>query len=288
MRGICVVVASFSLAPAGWAGDGVGEINQACVSTGCFAGDAPGFPVTLSLPGSYLLTSNLRVTTTAHTFPLVEIDAPDVTLDLGGFQLSCSRPTLPASPCSVGGSAEGNGIHSDQENTTVRNGSVRGMANQGLRLNHRALVENVRAIANGGDGIQAGIATRVSGCLTMGNGGRGIFVSALSNVSENVSTDNGSDGFAVGSSSTVSHNTAGDNGGLGFELGSTNGVATQVGGLAAHNTASSNAGLGMRLEPVWGYRGNVLTNNNGGNANPQASSGINLGQNVCGTDAICP
>ena len=29
-----------------FAGDGVLEISQACVSLGCFPGDGPGFPVT--------------------------------------------------------------------------------------------------------------------------------------------------------------------------------------------------------------------------------------------------
>ena len=43
--------------------DGVLEINQTCaVLTGCFAGDAPGFPVTMdsTTPGkSFRLTSDL-------------------------------------------------------------------------------------------------------------------------------------------------------------------------------------------------------------------------------------
>ena len=43
--------------------DGVVEINQTCaVNTGCFAGDTPGFPVTITVAGSYRLTSNLSRT----------------------------------------------------------------------------------------------------------------------------------------------------------------------------------------------------------------------------------
>jgi hypothetical protein len=42
--------------------DGVLEINQACVSVGCFPGDLAGFPVTISSTGSYRLTSSLDVT----------------------------------------------------------------------------------------------------------------------------------------------------------------------------------------------------------------------------------
>jgi hypothetical protein len=37
-----------------------------------------------------------------------------------------------------------------------------------------------------------------------------------------------------------------------------------------------------------GYGNNVLTGNNGGNANPQVFGGIEIGTNVCGTDTICP
>jgi hypothetical protein len=43
-----------------FASDGQLEINQACaVNTGCFPGDDPGFPVTITQPGSYRLTGNL-------------------------------------------------------------------------------------------------------------------------------------------------------------------------------------------------------------------------------------
>jgi hypothetical protein len=46
--------------------------------------DAPGFPVTISMPGSYVLSSNLTVDafTTA-----IEIAASHVTLDLNGFAI---------------------------------------------------------------------------------------------------------------------------------------------------------------------------------------------------------
>ena len=47
-------------------------------------GDTPGFPVTLSLPGSYLLGSNLAVPANTDG---VSITAHDVTLDLGGFRI---------------------------------------------------------------------------------------------------------------------------------------------------------------------------------------------------------
>src|SRR5262245_3116596 len=48
-------------------------------------GDAAGFPVTISEPGSYRLNSNLVVTDASVT--VIEITANDVTLDLAGFSI---------------------------------------------------------------------------------------------------------------------------------------------------------------------------------------------------------
>jgi hypothetical protein len=50
---VLVVVAWLGVATPVLAGDGQVEIHQACVAIGCFAGDAPGFPVEIIAPGSY-------------------------------------------------------------------------------------------------------------------------------------------------------------------------------------------------------------------------------------------
>lgn len=60
------------------------EINQLCVSTGCFAGDDSSFPVEISEPGSYRLTSNLLVGGLGDPVAGIHIFASRVTLDLGG------------------------------------------------------------------------------------------------------------------------------------------------------------------------------------------------------------
>jgi hypothetical protein len=54
------------------------------------------------------------------------------------------------------------------------------------------------------------------------------------------------------------------------------------------NVADSNTGLGLKLFGVSGYAQNVLRSNNGGNANPQVSGGVETGTNVCATDTTCP
>jgi len=60
------------------------------------------------------------------------------------------------------------------------------------------------------------------------------------------------------------------------------------GSLVVNSVARGNGGPGLTLVGPGGYRSNVLTGNNGGDANAQASGGLQLGSNVCGTDLVCP
>ncbi len=90
MRSILTFLLFLVLAGPALAVDGVLEINQACaVNTGCFPGDTPGFPVTISgFPpeSSYRLTSSLQVpgTNTDGLF----LFGPHITIDFNGFSLS--------------------------------------------------------------------------------------------------------------------------------------------------------------------------------------------------------
>ena len=75
-----------------FASDGVLEINQACVATGCFAGDAAGFPVRVTQAGSYIFTSDLDVRGEANPEDVnaVEVQTSDpegVVIDLNGFRI---------------------------------------------------------------------------------------------------------------------------------------------------------------------------------------------------------
>ncbi len=66
--------------------DGETLITQAKALAGNVTpGDAPGFPVTLSLPGKYKLAGNLTINDVNTTG--VEITSPRVTLDLNGFAI---------------------------------------------------------------------------------------------------------------------------------------------------------------------------------------------------------
>jgi hypothetical protein len=69
------------------------QINQAHALAGSVTpGDPPGFPVTISLPGSYELTSNLEVpAASAHA---IEITASHVTVNLNGFLIFKKVPEI--------------------------------------------------------------------------------------------------------------------------------------------------------------------------------------------------
>ena len=64
--------------------------------------------------------------------------------------------------------------------------------------------------------------------------------------------------------------------------------ATGNGSLVTNSVAQGNTLEGMFLGSRTGYRSCTLVDNNGGNFNPQVSSGRELGENVCGNDLVCP
>jgi parallel beta-helix repeat protein len=293
---VCAVV--LGTAGRALAVDGVIEINQArALQGGVTPGDTPGFPVTIDTPGSYRLTGNLTLPGGADA---ILITTDHVTLDLNGFAILGCVPAPPAF-CIAGPDT---GVNADgRSNVTVVNGTVRGMARDGIMTGANGRVERIRAILNGRDGISVGNSSLVTGSTASQNGRIGIFAAdrnstvsgntATNNVSAgiratasmvtgNLARNNGGNGIQAGDvadnspgESAVSGNTVVDNAGDGIECGS--------GCSVVGNAASHNSGLGLRLGSTAGYVHNVLSFN----ANPQVSGGIQMGANVCGT-ALCP
>jgi hypothetical protein len=178
VRNLCValmLVSGFLLATSSWATDGVLEINQTCaVETGCFPGDDPGFPITITRSGSYRLTSSLgRVTTGDLSGSFMWVEASHVTLDMAGFQISCTPLVLGATRCAGGAT----GIYGvpDADNVVVRNGTIRGLPQEGLRIDGTGIAEKVRAFDNGGIGILVSDGLIIES-IARGNGGTGIRV----------------------------------------------------------------------------------------------------------------
>ncbi len=234
--------------------DGVLEINQTCaVNTGCFSGDAAGFPVTITRTGSYRLTSDLFVI--IATITGIQVTTDHVNIDLNGFSILCSLPGL-----ACGGGAGGIGVDASQaSNLSVINGTIAGMGGTGISAGANARIERVSVIENGGDGI---------------------LVENLSIVTDNMVTGNNGDGIHVfGIACTITGNAISLSNGDGIDVGAN---CTVIG-----NTSTFNTGYGLRTG-FTGYVHNVFNNNNGGNTNPQVSSGIEMGMNICGADTTCP
>ena len=200
--------------------DGVILIDQPRALAGNVTpGDAPGFPVTLSQPGSYRLAGNLTVP--AATDGIV-IAADRVTLDLNGF--------------SVVGSGTGAGISNGligRIGTSIRNGTVTNFED-GIVLKESAgefatsEIQQIRAIRNAGTGILA---------------------SANSVISGNTAVGNGEFGISAGPASTVSDNNASRN---------TTGLRIEVDSLASRNTASQNSFAGMIVDCPSVFIGNAF------------------------------
>ena len=247
--GLVVALPAFAI-------DGVVLIDQNKALAGNISpGDGPGFPVTISQPGSYRLAGNLTVpdgNTTA-----IQIGADNVTLDLNGFAI------LGPVDCTAGctSTSTGMGVQTFAQpggafarfNITVRNGTIQGMGSQGIELTGDSnLVEHVAVRGNGGTGISL-IDSRDA---TRGGG---------SAVRHSMALRNGGVGISV-TRGVVSFNTS--------SLNAKTGVFVQT-GSALYNFISDNTG-GL----VMGS-GNFIGNHMTANSGPAVSGGVNQGQNLC-------
>lgn len=192
---------TLGLASAALAADGVLEINNACVGTGCFPGDDAGFPVTITRSGSYRLTGPLAVSSGG----IIEITAAGVLLDLNGFTLACN--TLFGS-CSSG---PGNGILATRDNVTVRNGTVQFFGAAGIRLEGEGSVaEKLRVRGNTGRGLDMQDAdfSYAREVIALDNQNTGIIVGEAGLIQDCISANNGGTGLLAGQGGLISDSTA--------------------------------------------------------------------------------
>lgn len=241
--------------------DGVVLIDQRAAMAGkVTTGDAAGFPVTISQPGAYRLTSNLTVPDAATT--AIQITADDVSLDLNGFAIigpnTCSGNPV---QCTYSGGA-GIGIMAvapvgviSPANVRVMNGVVRGMGGHGIRmLGDGTVVERVHSLMNGGPGIVVGEGAVIDSMAKYNATGAAV-VGLI--VRGTVSTNNVF-GIFIRPGGVASNNTAANNAVGGISLNN----ATAVG-----NTAYNNAGYGMEAVCPGALTGNTAYKNGGGNIN---------------------
>ena len=260
------------------AADGSYEINQACVAVGCFSGDAPGFPVSISAPGKYTLSSDVTVSS-GTTTNAIEIQVSRVDLDLNGHMIngggSCTG--TPVSSCSgfQGGRAvqiSGSGVFV----VHVHNGTIRGFGDaaligfgvdSGTQFDHLVVTENLFGALLVGDSDKSAI--RIDQCSFTRNGATALGIAnnvyADLRITNSVFAGNRFNAVDGGDGSTFTDNVFSDNGGF---------------GIICYPTASSICALGR----------NAFQGNNGGGAAAQWSIHIvrDMVGNVCLDDGNCP
>jgi hypothetical protein len=310
------------------ASDGLLEINQTCaVQTGCFAGDAPGYPITIVESGSYRLTGNLLAVGIAGATLSIEILAParDVTLDLNGFTLdgggSCSASVPTGATCFISGGPNGIGSTTNAQ-VSIRNGSLRGLRG-GISILSAASVtiEDVQVTegSNSGISVTSGIPTVVRHATVSITTGRGIDVGSAGTVIDSIADHNSNSGIRAAeitrsrasantssgidasfAGARVSESRAFGNGLNGISTGvgaivtassvhqNPVGIQLASGGSVVSSTIRDNAGFGISAAADATYGGCTLTGNNGGANNAQVAGGVQIGPNFCGTDTVCP
>jgi hypothetical protein len=316
---LCALLAGPALAV-----DGVREINNVCATTtGCFAGDTAGFPVTITQAGSYRLTSNLTLASASDEG--ITVTGPDVSIDLNGFAITgitiCS-----GTPTSCSNPGTGRGIASSGalvRNLSVRNGTVAQMGGSGIYVGEGGQVQDVRVFSNGGYGIETGTRPQILRCKVERNGQGGILAGVDALVADNSVAFAGgalagieaSGGIVRGnlvvwgaaggidaSGALIADNVVRDNAGASI----TAGIQSTVSG----NTIESRPGGGPGIDAADGTRifGNTITmqafsgfaittgSNSGyadnlirsSNAAPWINGGFDLGGNLCNGATLCP
>jgi hypothetical protein len=229
-------------------------IDQAKAMDGSLPGDGAGFPVTISQPGHYMLTSNLVVPLNING---IVINAAGVTLDLNGYTVSssigCSQndTTLHVN-CGAGTAVyDGNllgktGIVISADGVLLRNGAVSGFRGHGVRVGGKSSrVDGLRVFSNRYNGIDA------AGVL------------AHVRISDTHIFENGNEGFR-GDGAYLERVNVSNNGGSGID--STYGVV--VDSLVTHNGE-----YGVRgAQGVVGVRGSLMYSNKILNMGPTAVS----------------
>ena len=183
------------------ASDGRIEINQVrALAGGITPADGPGFPVQLSEPGSYLLTSDLVVPTGNVG---IELHADEIHLDLGGFAIRNEPNGL-----GVSGVASFNDAGA---NSVIRNGAVIGFSGVGIDLPETAgvRVDEMLIRENAGGGLHLGGRGLVTHARVFDNGGNGMSLARTSAYAY-CTVDGPGGGFDVSSGRQLSPSLCGD------------------------------------------------------------------------------
>lgn len=287
-----MILLVFLIAPLAHARDGVIEISQtAATAGGVTPGDTAGFPVTLSVPGSYVLTSSLTVSAT--NVDAISATVAGVEIDLNGFTIqgpvACTGygAGVSCTP-SVGAGAAISG----QDQLIVSGGFLKGFL-YGVLSGNDCAIEDVIAKDHFSHGFVVGARCRLVHTITSRNGGNGIdtdegclarenvaignkgagirFRAPAGTAVGNIARGNGSIGLRAGAGSVVQGNSATDNGG--------DGIQTVTGSIVDGNIASDNLGYQMSLGSNAGFTNNAVSVRIGSPGT--VSGGVFIAPNSC-------
>ena len=222
-------------------------------------GDAAGYPVSLSLPGSYKFAGNLTVPAGKHG---ILVNNHDVTIDFAGFRLWSNSDAFI-------------GIVGYFNSLTIKNGTIanfRGNAIYGT--GHFWSIENMRIAVNGDDGIHVGGRSwTIANSQIVENGGRGIdgYGGDARNIliRNNVVNGNLDRGLSLISGHVEGNIIAGNQ---------DYGIAISAGTVLG-NTIIDNASVGLIAGSIVGYGNNTFSGNNG--TDPDVFDGFQLHPNTC-------
>ena len=212
-------------------------------------------------PGSYYLTGNITGASGKHG---ISVQADDVTLDLNGFALVSGG----------GGAFQGVDVPAVQKNLCIRNGTIRGWTNGGVRtdLATNTLAEKLRLSDNvGATGLMLGngsakdcVATGNATGFVLGNGAEIKDCAATANII----------GFSTGDRAMITGCIASINSGVGFNCtsyvtlidctssrNSDSGIVVQASCNIVRCSASRNLGNGIAGGPGCEVADCVVGNN---------------------------
>ncbi|HYC57375.1 MAG TPA: right-handed parallel beta-helix repeat-containing protein [Candidatus Binatia bacterium] len=255
------------------------------------------YPLIISEPGTYELVENLTVPSSDTDAILVT--ASDVTIDLRGFVITgpvvCSGSPTTCSPPGLGFGIYTSGAAA---NTTIRNGTVRGMGRDGVHI-ASGNIEGVRAVSNGENGIVAERCV-IRDSMASSNGLAGIVANSCV-VTSNVASGNGDSGIRADAGPTIG-NIAISNGNEGITSQGTpsgsavfrdnmaflnrgNGISADF-GVVLRNAAYANEEFGIHGGPGVGFGFNAFIGNVLGETS--AMGAHELAANLCSDDLTCP
>jgi len=187
---LLLVLAGLTLPATLHATPGATEISQTSAEA------AGGFPIVISAPGNYVLTSDLSVPSDTSAIVLT---AHHVVIDLNGFRIAGPHP------CGVAGCTTGfvngiSGLEGQGRYSTVRGGTITGFSGSCIALGQDAFVDEMYVSRCGRNGVQVSQGSLVRATRVRDTGRQGIIlVGAESGYVHNVVVGSG---WAVDPAST--------------------------------------------------------------------------------------